>query len=463
MSTAPRPARIGTDPDVTELAELGAAVEVDRAYWSSECRWLLGLPGVGAVAETGEPIAALTADSIVHQVGTAFAPVAGDSDDHSVGIGLLARHLAPSMASGRTVCVDLSAAPGGSSQRKGASERFAMFCDAMEQQLPQALARYDIGSRRLAISLGADHPGLERFLSLRRSARLGRPRLILRLSDDLIRRARDGADARSISIWHRVTDLAAGGQAALSLQRALRPLNVLCDEERTEVALPLSLFDSPGDGAWFCVGLDVVTGVRAGWLADSRQVRRMLTALLRLCDNLVEVLPWPNERLRHDAATSRRMALHLTGIGDLAVSNGMRPAAFETLRALDPWLEFLKRLLIRISSRMAVERGALRTQQIDEVHQAMAATYGDSAARRLRRRLVLRHRHLLALSPYSLLSAAGSSADSCDLLPLIRHADIVSLAKPEGVSLGADAERRLLLATWAVARQGRADELTGLV
>jgi hypothetical protein len=451
MGAVPQPVLAPGARGVSELAELAASVERHRKFWQSEFEWSMKLSGVGPLQREPQSAPSLSVESIAPQVATAFVPVPGDSTRHGTGISLLARRLAPLIADDCATSIDLSAAPGSPSTRLSDAHGFDEFCSALEVQLPRALQRYELECRNLTLSLRADHPGLGRYLKLRYSAGLGRPQLMVRLPDGLLRQARDARDPAIGALWSQITGLSSAGEIVLSLENALRPLNVLCDLETATAAMPMSAFSAAPDSAWLCVRLDVNTGIGCGWLADARVLRRWLTAMLRMCDNLCDLRPWPNQRMREDAGECRRFALHVVGIGDLARRVGMGPARFSTLKSLDPWLEFLKRMLVRISCRMACERGALDAQHIDAVEDAMAATYGAAEARRLRRRLGLRHRHLLALSPYAVFPDGVSHSAYLNLLPLIRHADIINLSAASGLRLAPADERRLLLRTWSIA------------
>ena len=57
-------------------------------------------------------------------------------------------------------------------------------------------------------------------------------------------------------------------------------------------------------------------------------MRRLLRAVLRLADNLVDQLDWPSPELAQDALVNRRLAVHVTGIGDLVDRWDWIPAAF---------------------------------------------------------------------------------------------------------------------------------------
>ena len=61
----------------TELADIAASCEIDRRRWLDAFRWLLQLPGIGALADRYDEARPLTVESIVSQAGLAYRPAAG--------------------------------------------------------------------------------------------------------------------------------------------------------------------------------------------------------------------------------------------------------------------------------------------------------------------------------------------------------------------------------------------------
>ena len=107
-------------------------------------------------------------------------------------------------------------------------------------------------------------------------------------------------------------------------------------------------------------------------------------------------------------------------------------------------LQFVRRCIIHESMLLARRRGPFPDLCAGDLMAALTPRYGVADARRLLRNRLLRHRHLLALSPSSIWPATGHSAGSewLDLLPAMGAADAIMLG-------GADLREQLTTAEWA--------------
>jgi hypothetical protein len=242
----------------------------------------------------------------------------------------------------------------------------------------------------------------------------------------------------------------------LVLGPTTRPACDLSRGEQGEVVMPLSLFEAGAETAWLALQVDFCG---LGPWPDRerfRALRRMLRVGMRLADNLMDHLDWPSIGLRHDAMLNRRLAIHVTGIGDWVDRCGMDPAAFSSLRLVERWLGLMKQLMLRESSALARSRGPFPGLGAQELVRTLAEQYGADAARTFVRQRGLRHRHLLTLSPFALFPEAGARhrlSAYLHLLPVIRRADTIALygnGLRHGLSLGE--YRRLLQMSWAIAR-----------
>ena len=233
-------------------------------------------------------------------------------------------------------------------------------------------------------------------------------------------------------------------------------LSDLHSAERCDVALPQSLFEAPADSAWLALRLDVSE------LADSaagigfQRLRPMLRVGLRFADNLVDHIDWPWASLRLDAMLNRRVAVHLVGIGDLVDGLGLDPCEFRTLQLVTRLLFLLKRVLIRESAALARRRGPFPGLGVRDLVMSLAPHYGYEDAERLIGQRSLRHRHLLAISPYAIFPSRPARhpvGAYKNLLPAIRCADTINMYEdPLCRSLSLGEYRRLVRRTWAVSR-----------
>lgn len=202
---------------------------------------------------------------------------------------------------------------------------------------------------------------------------------------------------------------------------------LLPDEMSVEV-LPCSGLVVPAGSAWQCVSLPLgALCDRRGEISDST-LRRVATDAVRFADDLIDRCRWPDEKRQVDATRNRRVAFILTGIGDFALRHNLDPCDFGTLRHLAEVVGEIRSVLHRASARLATERGSV--QSLDDACPAaswLEGSVGESWHRHFeeaRRRSLVRHRNLLAMSPYSVLPASSPPPPAfADLLPLIGQAD----------------------------------------
>jgi hypothetical protein len=451
----------GTAPD-PELLDLGAAAEGDDHAWRAEFAWLLRHPAVTPVLESPEPGAPLTLRTIAGQHAARFPIVSGDVDwlrERSMAV--VARRLAPHLAAGAQASLDVSALARGEAPPALRREQMQLVAAGMRAALPGALARYGIGTRGLVLSVGADHPGIGALLGLRECAALGRPRVVVRVPDSLMQAlgrhdAPEGDGA--VRLWHGLTALAHREPGIrLVLERTTRPACALAWGERADAVLPVSRFEARAETAWLALGLRLDALAVPACLGDGlRELRRLLRAALRLADDVVEQVDWATPELAQDALVNRRLAVHVTGIGDLVDRWRLDPAAFGTVKLAVRWLALVRRLMVRESNALARERGPFPGLELRELARSLAHNVGEERAGRLLRQAGLRHRHLLVLSPYSVFPERAPRqplAAYLHLLPSIRAADTIAM-HGDGVAraLSPAAFRRLLQMTWAIGR-----------
>jgi hypothetical protein len=146
----------------------------------------------------------------------------------------------------------------------------------------------------------------------------------------------------------------------------------------------------------------------------------------------------------------------LVGAGGLVDEYGLDPGDFTTLRRVTRWFTLLQRLAVRESAALAAARGPFAGLRADDLVEALAGRYGHTRAHELIRRRSLRHRHLVALSPFSLIPERDSrhpQARYLHLLPALRCADSVCTQGDSARHrLGLSEYRQLLRMAWALGR-----------
>lgn len=452
-------------PVSDELLELAAAEEANRAYWRREFRWFLGHPAIRPVGVAPNPDRALAVGDLSGQQVLRFPIVSGDAEwlaERSMTV--LARRLGSLLLAGHSVSMDLSCVARDDDAGRLRKEQLRLVSSGLDARLPGALQRRGVEPHGLMFSLAADHPGLVSLLRLRESESLGRPQVTIRVPDRLfalLGKAADGAASgwpgdpqRS---WLMLTELAhRDAGTALVLQHTTRPSCTLGAAERGDAVLPRSRFEARALTAWLAFEVDLARLGLAGWQADLQGMRRLLRTGLRLADNLMDQIEWSSPELGQDALVNRRLALHITGFGDVVDRLGMDPAAFPAVREAARWMRLLRRLMIRESNLLARARGPYPGLEVRDVESTLMRSYGNDHARRILRQAGLRHRHLLVLSPFDIFprhAPRHPPGAYLHLLPVLASADTVAMYG-DGArhALPLAAYRRLLQMTWAIAR-----------
>ena len=303
----------------------------------------------------------------------------------------------------------------------------------------------------VVFSLRAEHPACRTLLKAVRDPGEAGTRAALRV---------DAETFCEKALWEELVGAShANPRIDLVLAGRKQPLTDLMGSERADTIMPLSLFEAPADTAWLGMQFDLSAIPAEQIERGTGHLKKLVRVGVRLADNLIDAVTWPSEQLRRDALANRRLAAHVTGIGDLVLRHELDPASFSTLRTLQRWLTVFKRQLLRESLRLARERGPYPALNAEQLVRTLAPRYGDVRARRIISRRSPRHRQLLALSPYCVLPRRANAIPArkwLNLLPLVRIADNLTMHGSQVRSLldRADYER-LLRSTWALLRAGQ--------
>ena len=329
-------------------------------------------------------------------------------------------------------------------------DQFGAWLDALIREIRrQAEVRAAVPP--VVFSLRAEHPARPTLLKALRDSGGAGTRAALRV---------DGKTFREAALWEELVRAShADPRIELVLSGRKQPLTDLMGSEKPDTIMPLSLFEAPADTAWLGMQFDLSAIPAEQIERGTGHLKKLVRVGVRLADNLIDAVTWPSEQLRRDALANRRLAAHVTGIGDLVLRHGLDPASFSTLRLLQRWLTLFKRQLLRESLRLAEERGPYPALNADQLVRTLAPRYGDVRARRIISRRSPRHRQLLALSPYCVLPRRANAIPArkwLNLLPLVRVADNLTMHGSQVRSLldRADYER-LLRSTWALLRAGQ--------
>lgn len=312
-------------------------------------------------------------------------------------------------------------------------EQFSIWLGQFQSELATALAGIDLSATSVMFSLLDEHPGVESFLELRHSRALGYPTLAIRYNTGTPR-----CELRERRWQTLVAASHADSRIKLVPIMAVRPLSGLHVLERGDCVMPDSLFEVSADTAWMMLEIDATK------LGSPTQLRVQLSDCLRFADNLIDEIAWQRPMLQLDALLNRRVAIHINRLGDLLCRHSMNPSSVDTFRWLKRWLRFVRRCFVHESMLLARRRGPFPELGANELIAELTPRYGVNDARRLVQNRCLRHRHLLALSPFALFPnepVAHADEHWLNLIPAIDCADALTMYGP-------DPRTRLSLHAW---------------
>ena len=209
---------------------------------------------------------------------------------------------------------------------------------------------------------------------------------------------------------------------------------LLADEVATTVVPGLGL-NVPARSAWLPFTLPM-TGFAtpAGRLRWPALVEAINEAVM-IAEKMQDRVSWHDTAQASDARDNRRVALNVTGLGDIVRLRGDDPASLLCQRWLTGVVSRIRNVLQARSRDIAVRRGPIPAlQEANHVGQWQAGPQRESWCRHWDeavRQSAVRHRNLLVISPYAVIPTEGTStAAYSDLLPVIGLADAWNFSAP---------------------------------
>jgi hypothetical protein len=233
-----------------------------------------------------------------------------------------------------------------------------------------------------------------------------------------------------LQLWH-LRDASALRAACASIVSSRCPL--LSAEVATTV-LPSSGVQVPAGTAWVPIYVDLARFADACGNINEPTLEYALHCSVDSGDVLHDLVDWPTALMRHDAWLNRRLAVVVTGLGDLALRRRLDPQKFHSLKDLDQLLHWVQQTLHSRSQQIA--RQSSHVPALDRNDPARSLPGGDVRDdwhMRWRRAVdqgAVRHRNLLVLSPWSVFPGnLPPDIRYADLLPLVAHGDACTFAR----------------------------------
>ena len=212
------------------------------------------------------------------------------------------------------------------------------------------------------------------------------------------------------------------------------PCPLLADE-RANAVLPTAGIQAPANSAWLQQRLHLPRFADSKGSIDREALTQTLIDCVDTGERQIDQQSWPTSGMQRDARLNRRMAIRVTGIGDLVRLQNANPSDLTVLRSLIQLMEYVRETVWNRSSALAQDADLLPSiarhdpglSLADGQHSSHWAARWHAAVERC----AVRHRNLLVISPYAVLPSAGDGcAAYTDLLPLIGWADAYSFAAP---------------------------------
>ena len=343
---------------------------------------------------------------------------------------LLANQLLPILSAGLplAVCVSRLGKPG------LAEARLARLMD-----LCRELAR-DLGpvSGQLELAIDGDVASPLAIVRLV-DDKLGRVPLHLGISKHRLKPAKtEAAEAANRRFWEEITAPEAASLHTILATDVVAASPLLVAEHATAVE-PGSGLLIPSGSAWAPATIDLSEYTRRGEL-DHVALEPALERAMDHADSLHELIEWPTPAMRQDAWLNRRLSVMLTGIGDWLAQAGHDPSCPAVLAMLERLLRWVLTVLkARSRSSVTAAEPLPAIAHNDPCRGLRAGPLRDDWRNRWRRAVqdhALRHRNLLAMSPWALHPRQPAFEPRyLNLLPLLRHAHVVSLRRGAGAPI----------------------------
>jgi hypothetical protein len=304
---------------------------------------------------------------------------------------------------------------------------FAQVCGILASAMREAGA----AAKGLAVAIDAAVLSPQ-LLWMKRSEILGAGPLYLLVGGDLTRPSSDAEERRrQDQFWLQCWHLRNSGYVRTAFAPMVSSPCPLLSSEIADGVLPESGLQVPSGTAWVPVEVDVTNYVNDRGDLSVFALRECLRRCVEYGESIHDEADWPTAAMRHDAWLNRRLAISVTGIGDLAKMRGLDPQSFVGLKDMGAVLQEIREAVNTHSRKLATETEPAPSLKMSGPSRGPSDVLGrsdwQSRWQTALRFAAIRHRNLLAISPWSVFPTT-EAADSryCDLLPLLAYADACS-------------------------------------
>lgn len=259
--------------------------------------------------------------------------------------------------------------------------------------------------------------------------------------------------------WAGLWQRQAASRTHLMLAPDVMPQCPLLSVETATAILPALGIQVPPETSWLVMRLDVTRFADAQGVLQETVLEQALHSCVDAGDALHDAASWPTSAMRQDASLNRRLAIQLTGLGDLVELRRIDPCHVEALKNLDELLRWARSTLQARSHLIAKSAGRLPAiEQSDPSRLLPCAVAREDWRQRWRHtadETAVRHRNLLVLSPWSIFPTRHlADYRYADLLPILLHADACAVQRSVSLAQWNINEfKRFNRRAWAVLQQ----------
>ncbi len=258
-----------------------------------------------------------------------------------------------------------------------------------------------------------------------------------------------------VGLWQKQ----AASRTHLMLAPDVMPQCPLLSVEAATAILPAHGIQVPAATSWLVMRLDVTRFADAHGVLQETALEQALHSCVDAGDALHDAASWPTSAMQRDARLNRRLAVVVTGLGDLVELRKIDPGDVEAVKNLDELLIWTRATLHARSHLIAKLSGRLPAIENSDPSQLLAcAVVREDWRQRWRHtadETAVRHRNLLVLSPWSIFpTSPQADIRYADLLPILLHADACAVQRSVSLSHWNISEfKRFNRRAWAVLQQ----------
>ncbi|MCW8844966.1 MAG: hypothetical protein OQK99_03940 [Gammaproteobacteria bacterium] len=262
---------------------------------------------------------------------------------------------------------------------------------------------------------------------------------------------RDGPET---SAWVAVLEYAARSRLGLAMDAPGEGLCPVFAPRRWQGATGATLLATPSDCATVCLDIQVCACLDKAERLDWRCFRQAMIDAVEVGNAVLDDLPLAGEALGNQSHGLRRLALHLSDLGELAMRMGMQPGLQSTLARLLQVINVASDAAMGESLRLGRLHGPFPALlEAEWVKRTLQPSF-RWRIQALMDRFWLRNSQLLVLSPCSIMSpavTAGQLLAWANLIPLLASVEGFSARLPPAWrDLPHSVSARLLGRIWAL-------------